>query len=565
MNRSGLSAEGRDGNGHAVEVEPRWEIVRGAGSIDDAGRFVPTRAGAAAVRVTSGRLAAEAEVNVVPGPLASIVVAPARANVASDATRAFSAAGRDAHGNLVDIDPAWSVTYGVGSLDAEGRFTGTMVGTGVVSATSGGVVGTADVTTTPGALVALEVQPSAGEVRSGELLQFRTTGLDARGNAVTGYPIEWRVTGDVGTVDPARGVFTALAAGAGQVLARSSGVEGATDIRVVPADPSADTSTVEVSAAPASAGGDPAEIVVTVRDAFSNPVAGAPVRVVSSRAADTVQPVESVTGADGEIRLQITSGAARALEAPGDRGDGGVGLAPADRVPLTRTCRGPVAPKAAGSLARALAHPDHHGCPRGSREQFYAALLLCLQVFAWIEGRRELTAGTADPRARRRDRRSGVCAATLHGAPGLRRSRALVGGRRLLGRVRFRQNLARPVQGRRGGAARSPAGRRLAGGGPRRGGAVVEGAVQLSNPEAGFPDRHGMLELHGLDLPFEPMPGLGGLDLLPIEGQPGGGLAQLEVELPEGAARGQPPRHDDEQEPHRGEGRRDLEIPGQVR
>ena len=305
-----LSAEGRDGNGHAVEVEPRWEIVRGAGSIDAAGRFVPTRAGPAAVRVTSGRLAAEAELNVVPGPLASIVVAPARANVASDATRAFSAAGRDAHGNLVDIDPAWSVTYGVGSLDAEGRFTGTMVGTGVVSATSGGVVGTADVTTTPGALVALEVQPSAGELRSGELLQFRTTGLDARGNAVTGYPIEWRVTGDVGTVDPARGVFTALTAGPGQVLARSSGVEGATDIRVVPADPSADTSTVEVSAGPASAGGDPAEIVVTVRDALSNPVAGTPVRVVSSRAADTIRPVESVTGADGEVRLQITSGAA---------------------------------------------------------------------------------------------------------------------------------------------------------------------------------------------------------------------------------------------------------------
>ena len=127
---------------------------------------------------------------------------------------------------------------------------------------------------------------------------------------MTGYPIEWRVTGDVGTVDPVRGVFTALAAGGGQVLARSSGVEGATDIRVVPGDPSADTSTVEVSAAPVSAGGDTAEMVVTVRDAFSNPVAGVPVRVVSSRAADTIRPVESVTGADGEVRLQIASATA---------------------------------------------------------------------------------------------------------------------------------------------------------------------------------------------------------------------------------------------------------------
>ena len=304
-----LEAVGQDESGNAVEVEPRWEVVRGAGSIDDAGRFVPTRAGPAVVRVTSGSRSADANVNVAPGPLASIVVSPARANVASDTTQAFSAAGRDAYGNLVDIDPAWSVTYGVGSLDAEGRFTGTMVGTGVVSASAGGVVGTADVTTTPGALVALEVQPARAEVRSGELLQFRTAGLDARGNTVTDHAVEWRVSGDVGTVEPARGIFTALGAGAGRLLARSSGVEGSTDVRVVPGDPSADTSTVEVSPASVSAGGDAAEITVTVRDALSNPVGAAPVRVVSSRAADSIEPAEATTGDDGVVRLQITSGA----------------------------------------------------------------------------------------------------------------------------------------------------------------------------------------------------------------------------------------------------------------
>ncbi len=305
-----LSAEGRDENGHAVDVEPRWEIVRGAGSVDDAGRLVPTRAGPAAVRATSGRLAAEAEVDVAPGPLASIVVAPSRTDVASGTTRAFSAAGRDAHGNLVDIDPAWSVTYGVGELDAEGRFSGTMVGTGVVSATVGGVVGTADVTTTPGALVRLDVQPAGRDVRSGELLRFRTTGLDARGNVVTGHPVEWRVSGGVGTIEPARGIFTALSAGSGRVLARSRGVEGAAAVRVVPGDPSADTSTVEVSPASVPAGGDAAEVTVTVRDAFRNPVAGASVRVLSSRAADTVLPAEATTAADGAVRLRITSSTA---------------------------------------------------------------------------------------------------------------------------------------------------------------------------------------------------------------------------------------------------------------
>ena len=306
-----LSAVGQDEDGHVVDVEPRWEIVRGAGSIDAAEQFVPTRAGPAVIRMTSGSLAAEAEMNVAPGALASIVVAPARANVASDTTQAFTAAGRDAYGNLVDIDPDWSVTYGVGSLDAEGRFSGTMAGTGVVSATAGRVVGTADVATTPGTLAVLEVQPAAPEVSSGELLQFQTAGFDARGNTVTGYAVEWQVSGDVGTVEPARGIFTGLAAGTGQLRAQSNGVAGTTEVGVVPGSPSAATSTVAVSPAAVPAGGGAAaEITVTVRDAFNNLVAGAPVRVVSSRAADTIRPLESTTGADGAVRLQIISGTA---------------------------------------------------------------------------------------------------------------------------------------------------------------------------------------------------------------------------------------------------------------
>ena len=49
---------------------------------------------------------------------------------------------------------------------------------------------------------------------------------------------------------------------------------------------------------------------MTVRDAFRNPVAGVSVRVLSSRAADTVLPAEATTGADGAVRLRITSSTA---------------------------------------------------------------------------------------------------------------------------------------------------------------------------------------------------------------------------------------------------------------
>ena len=373
-----LSVVGQDEDGHAVDVEPRWEIVRGAGSIDAAGQFVPTRAGPAEIRVTSGSLAAEAEMNVAPGALASIVVAPVRANVASDTTQAFTAAGRDAYGNLVDIDPDWSVTYGVGGMDAEGRFSGTMAGTGVVSATAGGVVGTADVATTPGTLAVLEVRPAAPDVSSGELLQFQTDGFDARGNTVTGYAVEWQVSGDVGTVEPARGIFTGLAAGIGQVRAQSNGVAGTTEVRVVPGSPSAATSTVTVSpaAVPAS-GGAAAEITVTVRDNFNNLVAGAPVRVVSSRAAGH-HPARRID--DRRRRRGPPAdylGHRGTFDAPGDRGDRGAGLAAADRVPLRSATRfrrrprpdprGPLPAESCAAGSRPPAGPGARIGPRPAR------------------------------------------------------------------------------------------------------------------------------------------------------------------------------------------------------
>jgi hypothetical protein len=86
-----------------------------------------------------------------PRALATITISPSSASVAAGGTQQFTAVGKDADGNVVSIDPTWSVSGGAGSIDGNGLFTaGSTAGTfdNAVTATSGGISGSASVTVT---------------------------------------------------------------------------------------------------------------------------------------------------------------------------------------------------------------------------------------------------------------------------------------------------------------------------------------------------------------------------------------------------------------------------------
>lgn len=98
--------------------------------------------------VTVGVMAACGSDNTTaPRTLATITVTPNPITLAPGAAQQFSAVGKDGAGNVVAINPTWSVTSGGGSIDANGMLTaGSTNGQFTVTASNGSVSGSSTVT-----------------------------------------------------------------------------------------------------------------------------------------------------------------------------------------------------------------------------------------------------------------------------------------------------------------------------------------------------------------------------------------------------------------------------------
>lgn len=207
------TAVGKDAHGNAISISPSWSVV-GGGTIDTAGLFTAgTTAGAfeKSVVATSGDIADSVSVTVTAGPLATIVLTPSPAEVAVGATQQFTAVGKDANSNVVEIPtPVWSVDASGGTINAStGLFTaGTLAGTftNTVKVTSGDISATSSVTVTPGPLFNLVITPSSPTLAIGATQQFTVVGTDVSGNAVPITPT-WQAVA-AGSIDD-NGLFTA--------------------------------------------------------------------------------------------------------------------------------------------------------------------------------------------------------------------------------------------------------------------------------------------------------------------------------------------------------------------
>jgi hypothetical protein len=89
-----------------------------------------------------------------PPGLATITVTPSNPTIPAGGTQQFTAVGKDANGNVVAIDPTWSLSSVDGTISGDGLFTaGTTTGnfSNVISAKVGNITGTASVTITAAA------------------------------------------------------------------------------------------------------------------------------------------------------------------------------------------------------------------------------------------------------------------------------------------------------------------------------------------------------------------------------------------------------------------------------
>src|ERR1043166_3551940 len=208
-----FTAVGKDAGGNVVELAPTWAVVAGGGSITNTGLFTAgTGPGTFAntVQATSGHVSGTATVVVTTGPLATITVTPTPVALSITGTQRFTAVGKDAGGNVVELAPTWAVVAGGGSITNTGLFTaGTGPGTfaNTVQATSGHVSGTATVVVTTGPLATITVTPTPVALSITGTQPFTAVGKDAGGNVVELAPT-WAVVAGGGAITNT-GLFTA--------------------------------------------------------------------------------------------------------------------------------------------------------------------------------------------------------------------------------------------------------------------------------------------------------------------------------------------------------------------
>jgi hypothetical protein len=153
-----FTAVGKDAGGNVVSFTPSWSIAAGGGTIDDNGLFTAGSTGGTfnnTVTVSSGSISGTATVVVATSsaPIATIVITPSPATIASGATQQFTAVGKDADGNVVAFTPTWTSLSEAGSINNVGLFTASTTVAGsfpnTVSVTNGTITTKANVTVSP--------------------------------------------------------------------------------------------------------------------------------------------------------------------------------------------------------------------------------------------------------------------------------------------------------------------------------------------------------------------------------------------------------------------------------
>lgn len=217
-----------------------------------------------------------------PPYVGSIVLSPASASVAANATQVFTATVRDVQGRLMTgVALTWSASAGTMTAlnETAATFTApTLAQTGVVvSAFAGGVYGNATVDVVPGPVATVTVSPASVTLNAGATQQFTAVARDAYSNAVSST-FSWTVTN--GSITSGGLYTTPSNVGSATVTATTSGVSGTANATII--------KTVHVSAIQTFNGatqtstfrkGDTVTTKVTIKDSFGAVASGVTVAI----------------------------------------------------------------------------------------------------------------------------------------------------------------------------------------------------------------------------------------------------------------------------------------------
>ena len=247
MGSVALAGAAYDAFDNAVDgVTYSWSSIGGLGTVTPAtesgDRAVYTAgvvAGTDPVAAANGSVSGLATIRIAPGGLNRIDVSPVSGAVPAGGTRQFAAAGVDANGNAVPLSTvSWSTGGGLGTIDSNGLFTaGGNLGSGSVTATSGGISGSTTVQVVAGPLASIGVSPATIDAEVSSTVVLAAIPRDAYANPISSVPVSWSTTiGDVTPidVDGMHALFRApVSAGAGTITVSSGAVSSPVSVRIV--------------------------------------------------------------------------------------------------------------------------------------------------------------------------------------------------------------------------------------------------------------------------------------------------------------------------------------------
>lgn len=202
---------------------------------DEKGLVTLHQPGEVTVAAVVGGKTGYAHVTVMNPPPASVEVTSLTDALPVDGSYILSAMARSANGDpRPDVTIHWqSKTPAVATVDASGMLTAIAPGTAVIEASAGKASSPLSVRVVADTADKINVSPATATAKTGDVVHFSVSALDAKGAVVKGTLTTWSVSGPRGRIYP-DGAFVAEAAGTYQVTAMSGRRRAVASITVQP-------------------------------------------------------------------------------------------------------------------------------------------------------------------------------------------------------------------------------------------------------------------------------------------------------------------------------------------
>jgi len=211
------------------------------------------------------------------GPPARLAVEPEEVALAAGDTARFVLSGYDAAGNALDLDPVWTASDTLGTIDASGLFLAIRPGSLEVVGSVGDLDVVARVSIVPGPPDSIQVVPESLSVTTDDTVGYIALVWDHLLNVIQDAPVAWFLEDTLGTIDAA-GRLVPKRPGTTSVRAKSGDAVGRSLLRVETGAPDS----VRASPRPSwIAVGDTVRFRAEILDRWKNAIAMAPVWTVT--------------------------------------------------------------------------------------------------------------------------------------------------------------------------------------------------------------------------------------------------------------------------------------------